>query len=237
LFNAAPKSFAIGNCVQPVRNLSRYVKWPKYVRLQRQRSILYDRLKTPPSIAQFTRTLDKASAAELFKMLDKYKPETKQDKAKRLKSVADTVAAGKKADAGKKPLVLKFGINHITDLVENRTAKLVIIAHDVDPIELVVWLPALCRKCDVPYCIVKSKARLGKLVNQKTVTAVAVTAVEKADEGKFGKMIDTIKTNFLERFDEERRHWGGGLLGLKSQAATTKARKAVEAEEKKRFGL
>jgi large subunit ribosomal protein L7Ae len=72
LFNSAPKSFAIGNCVQPVRNLSRYVKWPKYVRLQRQRSILYDRLKTPPSIAQFTRTLDKASAAELFKMLDKY---------------------------------------------------------------------------------------------------------------------------------------------------------------------
>jgi hypothetical protein len=31
---------------------------------------------------------------------------------------------------------------------------------------------------------VKSKARLGKLVNQKTVTAVAVTAVEKADEGE-----------------------------------------------------
>jgi large subunit ribosomal protein L7Ae len=71
LFNATPKSFAIGNCVQPVRNLSRYVKWPKYVRLQRQRTILYDRLKTPPSIAQFTRTLDKASAAEIFKMLDK----------------------------------------------------------------------------------------------------------------------------------------------------------------------
>ncbi len=71
LFNSTPKSFAIGNSLQPVRNLSRYVKWPKYVRLQRQRSILYDRLKTPPSIAQFTRTLDKASAAELFKMLDK----------------------------------------------------------------------------------------------------------------------------------------------------------------------
>jgi large subunit ribosomal protein L7Ae len=71
LFSSTPKSFAIGNNIQPVRNLSRYVKWPKYVRLQRQRSILYDRLKTPPSIAQFTRTLDKASAAELFKMLDK----------------------------------------------------------------------------------------------------------------------------------------------------------------------
>ena len=30
----------------------------------------------------------------------------------------------------------------------------------------------------------KSKARLGKLVNQKPVTAVAVTAAEKADEGE-----------------------------------------------------
>ena len=29
LFNSTPKSFAIGNSVQPVRNLSRYVKWPK----------------------------------------------------------------------------------------------------------------------------------------------------------------------------------------------------------------
>ena len=29
LFNSTPKSFSIGNSVQPVRNLSRYVKWPK----------------------------------------------------------------------------------------------------------------------------------------------------------------------------------------------------------------
>ncbi|KAL5148711.1 60S ribosomal protein L7a-2 [Glycine soja] len=35
-------------------------------------------------------------------------------------------------------------------------AQLVVIAHDVDPIELVVWLPTLCRKMEIPYCIVKS---------------------------------------------------------------------------------
>jgi hypothetical protein len=29
-------------------------------------------------------------------------------------------------------------------------AQLVVITHDVDPIELVVWLPALCRKMEVP---------------------------------------------------------------------------------------
>ena len=27
----------------------------------------------------------------------------------------------------------------------------------------VIWLPALCRKKDVPYCIIKGKARLGEL--------------------------------------------------------------------------
>jgi len=62
---------------------------------------------------------------------------------------------------------LKFGLNHITHLVEEKKAKLVIIAHDVDPIETVLWLPALCRKQDVPFCFVKGKARLGKLVNKK----------------------------------------------------------------------
>ena len=38
-----------------------------------------------------------------------------------------------------------------------------VIAHDVDPIELVIWLPALCRKMGIPYCIVKGKARLGQV--------------------------------------------------------------------------
>lgn len=42
-------------------------------------------------------------------------------------------------------------------------AQLVVIAHDVDPIELVVWLPALCRKMGVPYAIVKGKSRLGQV--------------------------------------------------------------------------
>lgn len=42
-------------------------------------------------------------------------------------------------------------------LIENKKASLVLIANDVDPIELVVFLPALCRKMGVPYAIVKGK--------------------------------------------------------------------------------
>ncbi len=47
----------------------------------------------------------------------------------------------------------------MTHLVETGKASLVIIAHDVDPIELVVWLPALCKKMNVPYVIVKARPR------------------------------------------------------------------------------
>lgn len=57
--------------------------------------------------------------------------------------------------------VIKFGLKHVTTLIEEQKASLVVIAHDVSPIELVVWLPALCRKMGVPYCILKGKVRLG----------------------------------------------------------------------------
>lgn len=46
----------------------------------------------------------------------------------------------------KKLVVVKDGIN----LIEHRKAQLVVIAHDVDSIGLVVWLPALYHKVDVP---------------------------------------------------------------------------------------
>lgn len=56
------------------------------------------------------------------------------------------------------------------------------IAHDVDPIELVMWLPQLCRKNDIPFCFVKGKALLGKLVHKKTATAVALTDIRAEDK-------------------------------------------------------
>ncbi len=52
-------SFPTGQDIQPKRDLTRFVKWPRYVRLQRQRSILYKRLKVPPAINQFTQALDR----------------------------------------------------------------------------------------------------------------------------------------------------------------------------------
>jgi len=49
------------------------VKWPKYVRIQRQRRVLNQRLKVPPALNRFTKTLDKNTAQTLFKLLLKYR--------------------------------------------------------------------------------------------------------------------------------------------------------------------
>eukprot|EP00493_Phyllostaurus_siculus_P016553 UN16801 len=84
LFEKRPKNFGIGQDIQPKRDLSRFVLWPKYIRLQRQKAILKQRLKVPPSINQFTQTMDRQQASQFLKMAVRYKPETKQEKKKRL---------------------------------------------------------------------------------------------------------------------------------------------------------
>uniref|UniRef100_A0A671EXC6 60S ribosomal protein L7a n=1 Tax=Rhinolophus ferrumequinum TaxID=59479 RepID=A0A671EXC6_RHIFE len=194
-------------------DLTRFVKWPRYIRLQRQRAILYKRLKVPPAINQFTQALDRQTATQLLKLAHKYRPETKQEKKQRLLARAEKKAAGKGDVPTKRPPVLRAGVNTVTTLVENKKAQLVAIAHDVDPIELVVFLPALCRKMGVPYCIFKGKARLGRLVHRKTCTTVAFTQVNLEDKGALAKLVEAIRTNYNDRYDEIRRHWGGNVLG------------------------
>jgi large subunit ribosomal protein L7Ae len=108
------------------------------------------------------------AAAQAFKLLNKYRPESKAAKKDRLTKEATAIAEGKKKeDVSKKPYAAKFGLNHVVGLIENKKASLVLIPNDVDPIELVVFLPALCRKMGIPYAIVKGKARLGTVVHQK----------------------------------------------------------------------
>jgi len=242
LFQKDAADYRIGRDIQPKRDLSRFVKWPRYVRLQRQRAILKKRLKVPPAIEQFTKTLDKNNADTLLRLLGKYRPETKEAKKKRLAEAAKSrVADEKKGGAGdkkdekkavsEKPMLLKYGINHVTSLIESKKAKLVLIAHDVDPIEIVVWLPALCRKMDVPYAIIKSKARLGQLVHKKTATAVAVTDVKPDDNAKLDQAIKSVRENY----SVVHRQWGGGILGAKAQAVVRARQKAQAREQQKRL--
>ncbi|KAI9780777.1 MAG: 60S ribosomal protein L8B [Geoglossum umbratile] len=229
LIEKRPRNFGIGQDIQPGRNLSRMVKWPEYVRLQRQKKILNLRLKVPPAIAQFQNVLDRNLATQTLKLLNKYQPETKAAKKERLLKEATAVSEGKKKeDVSKKPYTVKYGLNHVVGLVENKKASLVLIPNDVDPIELVIFLPALCRKMGVPYAIIKGKARLGTVVQKKTAAVLAITEVRSEDKSELAKLISAIKEGYSEKYEESKRHWGGGIMGAKAQARSEKKRKAME---------
>jgi large subunit ribosomal protein L7Ae len=234
LFQKNPKSFRIGGDIRAKRDLGRFVRWPKYIRIQRQRKILQERLKVPPAINQFKEgVLAKNEAVSLFKLLNTYRRETKAEKKERLHAAAEEKVAGGAGPVGAKDSFLQFGLNHVTYLVEKKRAKLVCIASDVDPIELVVWLPALCRQMDVPYCIVHNKARLGTLVGQKSATAVCLTNVNQEDN----KALSTLVESFAAKFTDNAaalRTWGGGRMGAKTNARIEKREAARRAEAAKK---
>jgi large subunit ribosomal protein L7Ae len=170
---------------------------------------------------------------QLIKLLAKYSPETKSQKKERLTSEAEARKNGFKGEhQGPKPIHLKFGLNHVTQLVEEGKAKLVIIASDVEPVELMAFLPALCKSKGIAYCIVKGKHNLGKLVNLKTATCVAVADVRKEDMQDF----NTLQKNFMSSYNENTalaKSYGGGLMGIKNQHMMAK-REAIRQDEIKK---
>jgi len=229
LFERTPKNLNIGGTVRPKRDLTRYVKWPKYILLQRQRRVLYDRIKIPGAINQFSFTLTRDKAKTVLNLLKKYKPETKAEKKQRLEAMAEKKVDKKNLDPSKKPYMVKTGLNHITQLVEMKKAKLVVIAHDVDPIELVLWLPSLCRQMNVPFCFVKSKARLGNLVGLKNATCLALTDVRSEDNAALARIVEMC-TNEYTTSNEYYTHKSGIVLGQKSQHKKDMKEKKVENE-------
>lgn len=66
-------------------------------------------------------------------------------KKARLKARAEQKIAKKEDTPTKKPNVIRSGTNTVTTLVEQKKAQLVVIAHDVDPIEV----SSLAIRCNI----------------------------------------------------------------------------------------
>jgi large subunit ribosomal protein L7Ae len=81
---------------------------------------------------------------------------------------------------------------------------------------------------NIPYCFVKGKAALGKLVHQKNATAVALTEVRKEDEGELNNLASAFRTHYNENKELEKT-WGGFKRGFKSEIKYKK----VEAERER----
>ena len=57
-----------------------------------------------------------------------------------------------------------------------------------------------------------------------------MTATRQEDKHNLDKLCESVKSNYNDRFDEIRRHWGGGVMGAKSQAKVIKLEKTKAKE-------
>nr|QSL83337.1 CZ-nL7Ae-tvmvS-cL7Ae [synthetic construct] len=95
---------------------------------------------------------------------------------------------------------VKKGTNETTKAVERGLAKLVYIAEDVDPPEIVAHLPLLCEEKNVPYIYVKetvrfqsSKNDLGRAVGIEVPCASAAIINEGELRKELGSLVEKIK--------------------------------------------
>jgi len=91
---------------------------------------------------------------------------------------------------------VRIGTNETTKAVERGQAKLVVIAEDVDPEEIVMHLPILCEEKGIPYAYVPSKKELGSAAGiEVSAAAVAIADLGQAKDlvADIVKQIESIK--------------------------------------------
>ncbi len=96
---------------------------------------------------------------------------------------------------------IRKGTNETTKAVERGQAKLVIIAEDVDPPEIVMHLPLLCEEKGIPYVYVPSKKELGAACGLE-VSAASAAIIEP---GEAKKELEEI----IKRINELKKAAGG----------------------------
>src|SRR3989344_3899225 len=77
------------------------------------------------------------------------------------------------------------GVNEVTKAIERGIAKLVVMAEDVTPEEVLMHIPALCEEKSVPFVYVPSKLELGKAAGIEVPTS----AIAVAEEGEAKKLL------------------------------------------------
>jgi len=83
---------------------------------------------------------------------------------------------------------VRKGTNEATKAIERGTSKLIIIAEDVEPPEVVAHLPILCEEQGAAYAFVPSKQELGKALGIDITSAAAAIL----DSGDAQHIIDQV---------------------------------------------
>lgn len=167
-----------------------------------KKEALVNALKLPPSLNQFRSFLKEDDFNEVSELFSQYKPENRKERLQRLENEK---LNGRQGD---KPIIVKSGVRHVTDLIESKQAKLVLIACDVNPIEVVLFLPTLCKKMNIPYALVKSKYDLGKIVGRKSCTTLCLTNVKSDKKTKLQSIIKKCNGLFFDNYESIMSNWG-----------------------------
>lgn len=84
---------------------------------------------------------------------------------------------------------IKKGSNEVTKAIERGVAKLVVVAKDVQPAEVIMHLPLLAKEKGVPCVEVPSKEQLGAAAGLTVPTGAIAIVVE----GEAKKLLDALK--------------------------------------------
>jgi large subunit ribosomal protein L7Ae len=82
-------------------------------------------------------------------------------------------------------------MNEVTKSIERVQAKLVLMAEDVTPPEILFHVPLLCEEKKIPYGYISTKKELGNM--SKINIGASAIAIEKGGTGNEGVLEDIIK--------------------------------------------
>ena len=87
---------------------------------------------------------------------------------------------------------IRVGTNEVTKSSERAEAKLIVMAEDVDPVEILVHVPMLCEEKRIPYVYVAKKQRLGQAAGlSKSAASVAIV-----EPGEAKALLEELATAF-----------------------------------------
>jgi large subunit ribosomal protein L7Ae len=89
---------------------------------------------------------------------------------------------------------IRKGTNEATKSIERGRAKLVLIAENVEPPEIVAHLPLLCDERKAPFVFVPEKQKIGQAVGLMVGSAAA--SIEEPGDGK--ELLDEIVSKLKE---------------------------------------
>ena len=88
---------------------------------------------------------------------------------------------------------IRKGTNETTKAIERNLAKLVIIAEDIEPPEVVAHLPILCDERSIPYVYVPTKSQMGPALGIDLGAAAACIIEPGESEGLIEQIVNAIK--------------------------------------------